>query len=364
VSPFCGGLPGGDGAGADYHREVTIAVVGAGIIGSAVAFELTQRGRRVDVFEARQVGAGATHATAGILAPFIEAPARGPLQELTIESFRLYDDFVARVQATAGVAVEYRRCGTFEFAETPGDRTRLDEVANIARAAAFEAEWTNLGPADAAAASGPGLLIDAQGYVRAEQLMAALRRAAEARGARFHEGEAVQRIEDEGGSVALHTGERRVDCDAVVVAAGSWSDDLGLEAVGVRPVRGQIIRLGWLGRLPARVLWTRDCYVVPWTDGQLLVGATVEEVGFDERVTVEGVGSLLRAASRLLPGASQATFLEARAGLRPATADGLPVIRPSRRSGRIIYATGHFRNGVLLAPVTSRRVADLIAAIP
>jgi glycine oxidase len=342
---------------------VTIAVVGAGIIGSAVSYELARRGVRVDVFDGRRAGAGATHATAGVLAPFIEAPAPGPLQELALESFRLYDDFVAEVQATAGVAVEYRRCGTFEFAEAPDDRSRLDRVASLAQAAGFEAEWTNLSAADGGGVGGSGLLIQAQGYVRVEQLMTALKHGAERRGAAFHEGEAVERIEEAQTRVAVHTRQRRLDCDAVVVAAGAWSDALGAETVGVRPVRGQIVRLGWPGRLPSHVLWTRDCYVVPWTDGQLLVGATVEEVGFDERLTVEGVGGLLRAAAQLLPGAGEATFLEARAGLRPATADGLPVIRPSRRSDRILYATGHFRNGILLTPVTARRIGDLIAAI-
>ena len=103
--------------------------------------------------------------------------------------------------------------------------------------------------------------------------------------------------------------------------------------------------------------------MVPWLDGTLLVGATAEEAGFDERVTVEGVAGLLRAVARLLPGAADATFLDARVGLRPASADGLPVIRRSQRSSRILYATGHYRNGILLAPLTSQRIADLIEAI-
>jgi glycine oxidase len=363
VSPFFAAALGRGRRAADYHRKVTIAVVGAGIIGCAVAFELARRGFPVEVFDARHVGAGATHATAGVLAPFIEGPAPTPLQELLIESFRLYDEFVADVEATAGVAVEYRRCGTFELADAQEGRSRLDRVAHLAQTAGFEAVWTNLSQAEGGGVAGFGLLIHAQGYVRVEQLITALKRGAESRGARFHEGEAVQRVEDAGTSVTVHTRQRRLDYGATVVAAGAWSDALSAETVGVRPVRGQIVRLGWQGPTPAHVLWTPDCYVVPWMDGQLLVGATVEEVGFDGRVTVEGIAGLLRAAARLLPGAADATFLEARAGLRPATSDGLPVIRPSRRSERILYATGHFRNGILLTPVTSRRIADLIAAI-
>lgn len=328
-----------------------------------MAFELVQRGFRVEVFDPRHVGGGATHATAGVLAPFIEAPAPGPLQQLTIESFRLYDDFVARVQET-GVAVEYRRCGTFELAQTPDDEERLRAGASLAHAAGFEAEWAQLPLVDGADATVQGLLIPSQGYVRVEQLLTALRHGAEQRGGRFTEEEGVQRIELSPTHVILETGTRRCSCDAVVVAAGSWSDTLGVETIGVRPVRGQLVRIGWSGPPLRHVLWTHDCYVVPWMDGTLLVGATVEEVGFDERVTVEGVAGLLRAAARVLPGGGDATFLEARSGLRPASPDGLPVIRPSRRDPRIVHATGHYRNGILLAPLTARRVADLVQAIP
>ena len=343
---------------------MTIAVVGAGIVGCAVAFELVQRGFRVEVFDPRHVGGGATHATAGVLAPFIEAPAPGPLRELTIESFKLYDHFVAQVQETSGVTVEYRRCGTFELAETPDDGERLRAAASLVRAAGFEAEPTALRLVDGAESAAPGLLIPSQGYVRVEQLLTALRRGIEQRGGRFNEGEGVQRIELAPTHIILQTATRRFSCEAVVVAAGSWSDSLGDETIGVRPVRGQLVRIGWPGPPPRHVLWTHDCYIVPWMDGTLLVGATVEEVGFDDRVTVEGVAGLLRAAARVLPGVADATFLDARSGLRPAAPDGLPVMRPSRRDARIIYATGHYRNGILLAPLTARRVADLVQAIP
>lgn len=342
---------------------MTIAVVGAGIVGCAVAFELAHRGLRVEVFDSRHVGGGATQATAGVLAPFIEAPSSGLLHEMTVESFKLYDQFVARAHEASGVQVEYRRCGTIELMETSDDERRLEGAAALARAAGVDVDWMQLSPEDDAGATGRGLLIPSHGYVRVEQLMTALRAGAEARGARFNEEEGIQRIETLGTGIVLHTAKRRLGCDAVVVAAGSWSDAIGGEAVGIRPVRGQIVRVGLRGPLPRHILWTHGCYVVPWADGTLLVGATVEEAGFDERVTVQGVGGLLRAVARLLPGAADATFLDARAGLRPASADGVPVIRPSRRSSRIIYATGHYRNGVLLAPLTSHRVADLVGAI-
>ena len=149
----------------------------------------------------------------------------------------------------------------------------------------------------------------------------------------------------------------------VVIASGSWSgqlEPLDPAARSVRPVRGQLLRLAWKGHPLSHVIWGKDCYVVPWRDGTVLVGATVEEVGFDERTTAAGVRDLLDAVCELLPEAWGATFLEARAGLRPATPDSLPIIGPSSRLDGVVYATGHFRNGVLLAPLTSTIVADLI----
>jgi glycine/D-amino acid oxidase-like deaminating enzyme len=121
-----------------------------------------------------------------------------------------------------------------------------------------------------------------------------------------------------------------------------------------------LLRLSWTGPPITRVLWGEHCYVVPWEDGTLLVGATVEDVGFDERTTVEGVRGLLAASCSLLPGAGDATFIEARAGLRPATASGLPIIGRSAEHPALVYATGHYRNGILLAPLTALLVADLI----
>jgi len=126
----------------------------------------------------------------------------------------------------------------------------------------------------------------------------------------------------------------------------------------VRPVRGQLLHLGWTGTPLRRVTWSERCYLVPWEDGTLLVGATVEEAGFDERTTAAGVRDLLDAACDVVPRAWNAGFLAARAGLRPASADGLPVIGPSSVVPNVMYATGHYRNGVLLAPLTAQLVAD------
>ena len=150
----------------------------------------------------------------------------------------------------------------------------------------------------------------------------------------------------------------------VVVATGSWTSLLNLSedaaAADVRPVRGQLLRVGWHAPPFRGVVWGPRCYLVPWADGTVLVGATMEEAGFEERTTVGGVRTLLEAATELLPEMAEASFLEARSGLRPATSDGLPIVGPSERSDRVVFATGHFRNGILLAPLTASLVADLM----
>jgi glycine oxidase len=152
--------------------------------------------------------------------------------------------------------------------------------------------------------------------------------------------------------------------DRVVIAAGSWAGQIDIEGVGervpVRPVRGQLLHLGWDGPPLARVLWSDRCYMVPWEDGTLLVGATVEDAGFDERATAAGVRELIDAATDLVPGVASAAFLGARVGLRPGTPDGLPIIGRSLRLPHLMYATGHYRNGILLAPLTAELVADAI----
>ena len=343
-----------------------VGIVGAGIIGCAIAEDLARRGYGVEVFDAGQVGGGATHASAGVLAPFIEAPSPGPLQELAIRSLALYDGFVSKAQTGADAKIEYRRCGTFEVSASPGGESRLQRVDEEARAARLTTTWFPTDPSarQTRGTVDAGLLLHEQGYVRVEHLLAALRRSAARHGAVFREHQAVLQTSPRPDHVVLTTAAGAFSYGAAIVAAGSWSDGVGPEQPGIRPVRGQLLRLQWKAEPLPHVMWTDDCYVVPWLDGTVLVGATVEDVGFDARTTASGVSRLLDAVQRFLPDAADATFLEARAGLRPASADGLPIIRPSSASPRVIYATGHYRNGILLAPLTARLVRALVAQIP
>ena len=345
------------------RTEWDVVVVGAGVIGCAVAWELSRRGMSTIVLDGRNVGAGATQASAGVLAPYIEAPSEGPLHALAVQSLSLYDDFVTSVSRDSNLTIEYRRCGTLEVAHDRSAAEHLKALGTWIQSKGIEAEWIDptrvSGMEPALGGTCGGLLVPSHGYVHASQLTHALADAVRRHGAEVHDGCRVEEIADEGDRAAVHTRDRVYRARTVVVAAGSWSSEIAPE-VEVTPIRGQLLRVRWDGPPIQRILWSEKCYMVPWLDGTLLVGATVEDVGFDERVTAGGVKTLLDAASHVLPGIATATFLDARVGLRPSTTSSLPVIARSAKHPAVVYATGHFRNGILLAPLTAFLVADMI----
>jgi glycine oxidase len=345
--------------------EWDAVVVGGGIIGLSVGRELARRGKRTAIIEERTFASGATQASAGVLAPYIEAPGEGPLHDLCVRSLSLYDRFVADVQQESGGALEYRRTGTLEIASCRESADRLRALEATLAALDIKAEWMDGAAAvrkePALATLEGALVVGTHGYVRVMQLAGALAASARAHGATMLEGRKVDGFEPgRSGDVTVIAGGERHRGSAIVVAAGSWSSVVAPGAVAVTPVRGQLLQLRWKGPPITRVLWSEFCYVVPWTDGTVLVGATVERAGFDQRTTVGGVRGLMEAACRLLPSTADATFVEARAGLRPATADDVPVIGRSPHDRAVVYATGHYRNGVLLSPLTAQLVADLV----
>jgi glycine oxidase len=349
-------------------RPSDIVVVGAGVVGCSVAYELARRGASVQVVDGRPVGMGATQASAGVLAPYIEAEeGHAVFLNLAVRSLALYDAFISSVASDSGAAIPYHRTGTLEVATSD---ERMAALRNTA--ARLEAQGVSLGLFDgqAARAEEPGLsgdvvgglLIPSHGFVAAGDLTRALATAARRRGAQVVEGSQVQRIVKAHGDLVVETTRGSLTGNAVVLAAGSWCGRIevdGLVApVPVRPVRGQLLHVKWNGPLLRRVIWGERCYLVPWDDGTLLVGATVEDAGFDEGTTVAGVRDLLDAACDLVPHAWRAGFLGARAGLRPASADRMPIVGASPLVPNLMFATGHYRNGVLLAPLTAQLVAD------
>lgn len=345
---------------------MNVIVIGAGVVGCAVAYELASRGARVRVLDMRDVGRGATRASAGVLCPYIEGHA-APLLQLGTRSLAMYDDFVRRVSDDSRQPIEYRRSGTLEVALD--DEEAEDLAALASRYVRDGVEHRLLGARDARELE-PGLseqvtaalLVPVHGYVGVAALTSALAAAAAARGASMVRGVTVERLASLGSTVQVTAHGGVLDADAVVVAAGSWSGSIatgGLQPP-VKPIRGQLLHLTLPAPAAERVVWGAGCYLVPWQDGSLLVGATVEDVGFDEGATVAGVRDLLEYACELLPPVWAARFEAVRVGLRPATADEMPIIGRSSIEPGVFFATGHYRNGVLLAPFTGAAVADLV----
>ena len=348
-----------------------VTIVGAGIVGAAIAYELGARGAQVCLVDVRGSGQGATRASAGILAPYIEGHSEELLQ-LGLRSLDQYDSFIARVASDAGHPVEYRRLGTLQVARTDGEARQLKEAARVLRASGVSHAYLD---GDAARTLEPSLSEDVrgalqvpeQGYVGVDSLMSALDAAVRRHGTTLSTAR-ITGIVGGDGVVRVETGEDpgaadALAADAVIVAAGSWSGKISMSpAVSppVRPVRGQLLQLRLPGPPLTHVIWGTSVYLVPWEDGSVLVGATVEDVGFDEQVTVAGIRQLLASAEALVPTIGSAIFDSARVGLRPATADELPIIGPSSTMSGVYFATGHYRSGALLAPLTASMMADLV----
>ena len=349
---------------------MTIIVVGAGVVGCAVAHELASRGAGVRVIDSRGTGLGATRASAGMLAPHIEGHI-APLHALGVRSLAMYDAFVAQVSADSGHAVEYERTGTLQVAASADEAAQLCAAAGLLADAGtphtlLDAAQTRRMEPRVAASVTRGLHVPDHGYVAAGPLTRALAAAAAARGADIMTAR-VTAIEG-GQTPRVVAAGATLSADAVVIAAGSWSAGWkdAESAAGdrmssaVKPIRGQLLQLRLPSRAASCVIWGSGCYIVPWRDGSVLVGATVEDVGFDETATASGVQHLLEASAALLPALRGAVFEEVRVGLRPMTRDELPAIGRSSTMRKVFYATGHYRNGVLLAPLTARLIGDLV----
>lgn len=350
-------------AGAD------VVVVGGGLIGCAIAGELARRGARVMVVERAEPGIGASGVAAGMLAPLAEAPEEGPFSTLAQASFELYPEFVARLQAASGIDVGYRRDGKIELALDEARESELRRAYSRYLEAGHDVEWLDgvaarlLEPELATGVLG-GLYISREQQVDIRYLARAAWIAASRDGVRFRLGTPVAGVVLRGEKVRgvrLADGTE-LETGRVVVAAGSWSAQLaGLpRPLPVIPVRGQIVVLESCPPLLDRTVGTGRCYLVPRRDGRVVVGATMEMAGFDDRVTGAGVHGLLDAALEAVPALADAEVVELRAGLRPGTPDGLPILGADPHASGLFYATGHHRNGILLAPITARLLAEVL----
>jgi glycine oxidase len=345
-----------------------VLIIGTGVVGCAAGEALVRQGASVAFVDPGGVGVGATQASAGMLTPYSEGLHDPVLEALGLRSLWMWDAFVERLFDAGVTAQVYARTGSLEIALDEAEATELQAVASAHAARGVASRY--LKGADArqlergiATSCVGALLTPAHGYASAPAVTAALWRACEGHGAHVMRA-AVERIQPTATGLIVHTTEGPLSAGNVVLAAGSWSGQIAIDGVDplpVHPVRGQLLYLQWPEPVVGRIVWGARCYAVPWPDGTLLVGATVEDVKFDARATVAGVRDLLDGICELVPHAWQAAFVGARVGLRPGSPDALPIIGRSSRVPGLVYATGHYRNGVLLAPLTGELVARIVA---
>lgn len=355
-----------------FSPSPTVAIIGAGVIGLAIAWRLAQRGAKVTIFDKGTAGSGASHAAAGMLAAHLEAePREENLVALNRGSQALWPAFAAELEAASGLAVDLRTEGTLLLALTGDDQSRLKHVLAFQKSLGLPLEWLttaevrvrepHLTPSISGAIFSPE---DHQVDNRA--VAAALREAALKAGVALRENAAVDRIVTSDNRVTgVGIAGETVSADLVILAAGAWSRGIaGLPTASlppVRPVKGQMLALRMDPRAPllTHVVWAPGAYLVPRKDGRLLIGATVEEKGFDPNLTAGGQLALLEATWRTLPGIEELPIHEMWVGFRPGSRDDAPIIGESSVPG-LIYATGHYRNGILLTPVTAEAIAALV----
>jgi glycine oxidase len=344
-----------------------VVVVGGGVVGCAVALRLVKAGARCTVVERSVPGAEASSAAAGILAPQAESEGPGPFLALCLRSRALYPDFVQEVEELSGLKVGYRRSGVLHLAFAQASAEKLRGRVTLQSAEGLRADFLD---GDAVRRLEPalspdvlaGALFEDDGAVDNRLLMRALSMAAERAGARFVSGHVRAVLQTQGQASGVDVDGEALRADAVVVAAGAWTGLVpgsGLSPRQVRPARGQMVMLR--SRLPLldRVAFADDGYLVPRSDGHLLAGSTVEFEGFAKEVTASGLKHILGVALRLVPSLANVPVVETWAGLRPFTEDRLPVLGPGPLPG-LFLASGHFRNGILLAPVTAELLAEAV----
>lgn len=345
-----------------------VAIVGGGVIGCAAAWDLARAGMRVELFECGRLGGEATSAAAGMLAPLAESHEPGPFTDLALAGLRAFAEDMPSLVEDSRLDPEYRISGVLRLAMDEVGARSLHGTAAWQANADLDLRWleprqvASLEPRLAPCLG--ALLSPHEGHVNPARLNAALATAAANRGAILHEYCAPVRPWIEHGRVrGVMLGDEPREAGHVVLAAGAWSgpwaEALGLR-IPIRPVKGQMLQVQMLPQPLSHVVFGGHSYLVPRVDGSVYVGATMEDAGFDRRATVAGLSHLAASAKALLPALGAAEPIRSGAGLRPGTADGLPVIGPVPGMESVITATGHFRNGILLSLITGRIVAALV----
>jgi len=345
-----------------------VIIVGGGVIGCSIAWRLAQAGLKVTVFERGRVGCEASRAAAGMLSPQGESQTPGPFFDLCLRGRAMYRSFAEELNDASGIDVEYKDEGTLFVVLQGEDDQEKTRWATWQKEAGLPLEHVSaddlrkIEPAVTESAT-RAIFLAQEHQVENRHLMDALEVAMNRAGVELIEGSEVTAIAtDHGKATGVMFAGRRLDADVVVVAAGTWASPL-LEPLGLNvkviPARGQMIAVSGRRRPLSRVLHSSKIYLVPRRDGRILIGATVEYAGFLKAVTVGAMKHLLSAAVELAPSLRGFEIVETWCGLRPDTLDHLPIMGPSGVNN-LLLATGHFRNGILLAPITAGLVSDVI----
>jgi glycine oxidase len=362
-------------------KKFDAIIIGGGVIGCAIAWRLGQAGLRAVVLERGEVGREASWAAGGMLAPLSEADDEDDFFHLALASRALYPDFASELKVAGGVDIEYRTEGTLYLALTGEDEEELDRRWQWQHASGMNVIRLN---ADLVRKLEPfvtenlcwALKFPDDHQVNNRQLMVALSNAARSGGVEILTQTETTRLvtEDQAGKkrvtgVQTSRGEFKSGC--VIIAAGSWSsllsfdDGSTIEYFKVEPVRGQMLAVEMPSPAVSHIIYSRRGYLVPraphgtWK-GYLIAGSTTEKVGWDKRVTAGGMASIIAGVTEMMPCVSGLAITETWAGLRPRTADDLPILGADPFVEGLIYATGHYRNGILLTPITAQAISELI----
>lgn len=350
-----------------------VVIIGGGVIGCATAFFLAKAGLAPLVLERDQLGCEASGEAAGMLAPQAEADQAGPFFEFGLAGRRLFSPLAEELKAATGIEIEHRPIGILVPFFGDSDREALLARARWQQKSGLVAETLDRREAIAA----EPLLSDKvegaisfpeEAHVNSRGLVMALAAAAGKHGASFATDRPVTSVIRDGDKVAgVRCHGATVSTRTVVLAAGPWSSLFG-EALGlsipVSPAKGELLLVRPEGRLPDRIVYSKQAYLIPTPRGEAILGTTTEFVGYDKRSTLAGLGAILAGVSELVPTVGSATLLRAWAGLRPHTPDELPLLGRHPRIEGLILATGHHRNGILLGPLTGRLVQELILGRP
>ncbi len=338
-----------------------VIIIGGGVIGLSIARALAGR-KSVLVLDRGATGHGTSRAAAGMLSPLSEADDQGPFFQLCRSSLSMFDSFVEELQQETGVDTGYSTEGLISIASSDESADLFQRRFEWQHRAGFHVELLSasgvlkLEPLITARVVLASFMPDERS-VSPRRLVNALRESCLIRGVEIRTGMPVDRISEN----AVHLGRMTMEAPAIVISSGVWSGEVaGLNPpVPVKPRKGQILSLEMPRNAFRRMIRWGGAYFVPRSTGELVVGATNEDAGFDLSITAAGLGQLLTDARQISSHVGSYRILETWTGLRPATPDELPIIGPSAIPG-VYYATGHYRNGILLAPITAAIVADLV----